>query len=132
MLGVRQYIGSGLIALGVLAAAILLWFVTPQHTFFSKSDDSYYAVFLNNGQVYFGKMRFERRGFVHLTDAYYLKAKNSGENVDSVAAGDLQIVPLGSEFPYSKNEIFLNQEHITLFEILREDSQVLQAIQDQK
>lgn len=95
------------------------------------SDAEYQAVFLTNGQVYFGQL--DDRGneaFVKLRNVYYLNTQKAAGG-DPSAQAQVSLVRLGSEAHGPLNEMQINREHILFIEDLRGDSQVVTAIKQQ-
>lgn len=130
----------------VVAAAVILGVVYRGQIF--GSDDSattaisgkasgYQAVFLTNGQVYFGKLSSAHRDYVELSDIYYLQVtqpplQGSAELGQAAAQQQarLQLVKLGNELHGPVDEMQLNREHILFFEDLKEEGKVVQAIRE--
>lgn len=86
-----------------------------------KTAFRYQAVFLDNGQVYFGKL--EQRAaptFMKLTDIFYLQ---SAENEDVV-----QLIKLGSELHGPEDVMYIQKAHILFWENLRPDSEIIGKI----
>lgn len=93
----------------------------------SSSSDDYQAVFLDNGQVYFGKLEKSKKDFYTLRDVFYLQ---SGVAVDQET--NLSLTKLGSEAHGPEDQMEINVSHILFFENMTENSKVLQAIQQYK
>jgi len=91
------------------------------------SSGEYQAVFLDNGQVYFGKLERSRGDFYLLSDVFYLQ---SGVSVDQ--ATNLALTKLGSEAHGPEDYMQINKEHILFIEDMKSDSKVVQAIQQYK
>lgn len=91
-----------------------------------RSGD-YQAVFLDNGQVYFGKLERSGGEFYLLTDVFYLQ---SGISVDQ--ATNLALTKLGSEAHGPEDQMQINKEHVLFVEDMKDDSKVVQAIQQYK
>lgn len=91
------------------------------------SSGEYQAVFLDNGQVYFGKLERSRGEFYLLTDVFYLQ---SGVAVDQ--ATNLALTKLGSEAHGPEDQMQINKEHVLFIEDMKYDSKVIQAIQQYK
>lgn len=87
----------------------------------------YQAVFLDNGQVYFGKLEESRNEFYILTDVFYLQ---SGVTVDQTT--NLALTKLGSEAHGPEDKMQINKEHVLFIEDMKDDSKVVQAIQQYK
>lgn len=92
----------------------------------SAGSDAYSAVFLDNGQVYFGILERTNKEFYRLTGVYYLQ---SGATTDS---SNISLVRLGNEAHGPTDEMIINKDHVLFFEEMRPDSKVMQAIADDK
>ena len=99
---------------------------------------AYQAVFLTNGQVYFGKLNIEehhRSSWVELTDIYYLQVT---QNLQQPATSDnsqqpqINLVKLGSELHGPQDKMFIEQDKILFWENLKDDSKVVAAIKEEK
>lgn len=115
-----------LVILGAGAWALSYFKLLP-----STSD--YQAVFLNNGQVYFGKLSYERSQFPVLRGIYYLQITQPiqpGEANDTPA--NINLVKLGEELHGPTDEMRINRDSIIFVEDLRDDSRVVQAIKQLK
>ncbi|MBI4592299.1 hypothetical protein HY733_02525 [Candidatus Uhrbacteria bacterium] len=91
------------------------------------NSGEYQAVFLDNGQVYFGKLERSRSDFYILTDVFYLQ---SGVAVEQTA--NLSLTKLGSEAHGPEDKMEINKEHILFIEDMKNDSKVVQAIEQYK
>lgn len=102
--------------------------------------NTYQAVFLTNGQVYFGKLREQSKDLYQLDDVYYLQitenlqGTESDENKDAAEgaeeAAPFTLIRLGSELHEPQSNMTINAEHILFWENLKDDSRVVQAIKD--
>ncbi|HLC45179.1 MAG TPA: hypothetical protein VJK50_05060 [Patescibacteria group bacterium] len=95
------------------------------------------AVFLTNGQVYFGKLSDIRDQYLTLEDIYYLQVtpvlqtKTEGEvGTQANAQQQLSLVKLGNELHGPVDKMQINRDQILFFEGLKEDGRVVQAIHD--
>lgn len=92
----------------------------------------YQAVFLTNGQVYFGKLQGLNGNYMKLTDIYYLQAKSSStsnpQQTSDQAATDVQLIKLGSEIHGPVDEMIVSKDQILFFENLKTDSKVSKSI----
>ncbi len=91
------------------------------------ASGDYQAVFLDNGQVYFGKLERSRGDFYTLTNVFYLQ---SGVTVEQTSS--LSLTKLGSEAHGPEDQMQINREHILFIEDMKDDSKVVQAIQEYK
>jgi len=90
----------------------------------------YYAVFLDNDQVYFGKMISKSKEEMTLSNVYYLQA-NTATNAE-LNDQRFTLIKLGQELHGPTEEMKINVEHVVFYEQLREDSKVVGSIRDQK
>ena len=90
-------------------------------------SSGYQAVILANDRVFFGRLRPASEGFYVLRDAHFIR-QQPGENEDDPP---LQaVVPLTEELHGPENEMLINERFILSVEDLRDDSEVLQAIEE--
>ena len=88
----------------------------------------YQAVFLDNGQVYFGRLKRPKGEFYSLTDVFYLQSGSTG--LDQSAS--LSLTKLGSEAHGPEDKMEISVAHILFVEDMKEDSKVVSAIRDYK
>ena|SRR3989344_6821883 len=103
-----------------------------------KATSEYQAVFLENGQVYFGHLKYTD-GWIKLTDVYYLQVtdplqanteeKNNGA---TQREQNIQLIKLGSELHGPKDEMFIAKSKVMFWENMKDESKVLQSIKDHK
>ena len=103
-----------------------------QQGVFSKDADNYQAVFLSNGQVYFGKAR-ATGDVVVVKDIYYLQV--SQQQIQPAPEGQtqqpqVQLVKLGNEIHGPQDEMTINKDHVLFTEDLKEDGKVVKAIRN--
>lgn len=99
---------------------------------FSKASEGYQAVFLSNGQVYFGKAQAAGDSVV-VKDIYYLQV--SQQQIQPAPEGQtqqpqVQLVKLGNEIHGPKDEMKINKDHVLFIEDLKEDGKVVKAIRN--
>lgn len=130
-----------------------------QYIQFSRTvpDDAYQAVFLSNGQVYFGHLGQLNKSFWQLSDVYYVQEQlangptteqdgaeqqvtEEGQD-ENAATGDsapadqqsqFSVIRLGNELHQPTNQLVINKEHILFWENIQPDSRILKAIQEEK
>ena len=92
--------------------------------------DVYKAVFMQNGQVYFGKISGEENGYVTLEKVYYVQTPNQNPTagVGATTGTEISLVRLGSELHAPESKMYINKDQIMFYQDLRKDSQVLQSI----
>jgi len=113
-----------LIILGLVVISCRLDVKQKQIT---SSNDVYRAVFLDNGEVYFGKTYNGGKGYLRLNDVYYFKV---GQVIDENIQPDVQLMKLGSEIHQPKGFLDINRQHILFIQELSADSKILNLIQN--
>ncbi len=99
------------------------------------NKDSYYAVFLSNGQVYFGKVSMDNDDYTVLEDIYYLQVSNPLQQVPPPGTEQqpqLTLVKLGNELHGPQDYMKINNQQIIFVEELRNDSRVVEAVMQYK
>ena len=128
-----------LIIIVVLALVLLVVvnFLFSSETSFSRllnwvEPGKYQAVFLSNGQVYFGKVTDVNRDTLVLEDIYYLRiaqALQAGSEDDEQITGDnFSLIKLGNEIHGPQDRMSINLSHVLFVEDLGDDSKIVEAI----
>ena len=131
----------GLIIISLLVLFILGWrgigpfkFSQTQKT--NQSAD-WQAVFLTNGQVYFGHLTDNQNNkYLKLTNIYYLQIGNSLQSTNETKKEDqaqnLNLIKLGNELHGPKDEMIINRDQVLFWENLKDDSKVVNSIKNYK
>lgn len=114
----------------VVTAAVLLigvaFFKAP-----GVKSSSFQAVFLTNGQVYFGHLKDANTKMPRLTDIYYLQSNpanpQQGDNSQTTQA-QLSLVKLGKELHGPEDSMTIKSDQILFWENLTSGGKVAQAI----
>ena len=83
------------------------------------------AVFLQTGQVYFGKLKVNDGAYV-LTNIYYLQTSSTGTG--TAASSSVSLVKLGCELHQPFDQMIINHSQITFWENLQDGGQVGTAV----
>lgn len=103
----------------------------------SAKSNSYQAIFLTNGQVYFGKISDSDSNYVIMKDIYYLQVVQQpplqGTPTAGQAAADTQqpqisLVKLGNELHGPVDEMHISRTQILFYEDLKNEGNVVKAI----
>lgn len=100
------------------------------------NPDVYHAVFMSNGQVYFGKITGMTSQFATVEDIYYLQRTTApiqpiGEDDEIVdPESEIQLVKLGGEIHGPTDRMDINRDHLLFIEELRSDSRIVITIQE--
>jgi len=121
-----------LLKLLVLLGLVIIVLKVSRFNLFSNQPDrtKYQALFLTNGQVYFGKLdktsALVGRDYV-LTDVYYFQVSQA-QTKASTASSELSLIKLGSELHGPENKLVINRSSVLFWENLKKDSKVVEAI----
>lgn len=131
-----------LLALALICAAV--WMVTAKNDAVNGATtavkkDQYQAVFLTNGQVYFGKVSASSGDYISLSDIYYLQVDQSvqpstenkdteSQNATTDPNSNVQLVKLGNELHGPEDQMQISSKQVLFWENLKNDGKVAQAI----
>lgn len=130
-----------LVALVVLALIVSGWMVWSSNRGFGSTIDpnKYQAVFFNNGQVYFGKLKMTSSDSMVLSKVYYLKspAGETGTNnpqgsSDNSEDGNVQLIKLGNEIHGPEDAMEISRDQVLFFENLKNSGQVAKLMKEYK
>lgn len=103
----------------------------------AKGEDKYIdktkfqAVFLNGGQVYFGRVHTLNDKFITIDNIYYLKVNQQvqpNQTATTSSAQDVTLAKLGCELHGPTDNMVINRDQVLFWENLKSDSQVVKAI----
>ena len=125
--------GVAIIALIVLLIAGML----VKRSFFSSEaaidGGKFQALFLTNGQVYFGHLSNIDGDYAKLTNIYYLQVQQQVQPADknnSNSQPQVSLTKLGSELHGPEDSMHVARSQILFWENLKDDGKVVQAIKD--
>ena len=135
------------IILAVVVVVIAVLGVLFRDKLFSKGGEvkgvttsqsgSYQAVFLTNGQVYFGKIGSTAGEFITMSDIYYLQVVQpplqgtpaTGQPApEGQAQPQISLVKLGNELHGPVAEMHISRAQVLFYEDLKADGSVVKAI----
>lgn len=100
----------------------------------STSTSDWQAVFLDNGQVYFGHLSGQTGQFATMTNIYYLQVDQQTDlqkgKDTSATPPKLSLIKLGNELHGPQDKMTINRDHILFIENMKSDSKVVSAIED--
>lgn len=134
---------AAIAVVGILAIGAVTFIAKGNETSASASiaKDDYQAVFLTNGQVYFGKLQNADGDYLKLTNIYYLQVDSNVQQAGGAASAaqkaandnsNVQLIKLGNELHGPRDEMQLNKQQVPFWENLKQDSKVSQAIKNYK
>ena len=96
----------------------------------SGGEGYWQAVFLSNGQVYFGNASNQKSEFITLENIYYLQVTRKLQPAEQEdQQNELSLVKLGNELHGPEDEMRINRSHILFIEDLKPDGKVARAIE---
>lgn len=122
-------------ALGALVILFVVFFIVDRLVgwgILSSNRKPWTAVFLTNGQVYFGHISRYGGNEVDLTNIYYLQAnQNLQQNQQNQQQQpNLSLVKLGNELHGPVDFMRINKQHVMFTEEMKDDSQVVKSINE--
>ena len=113
-----------------IAVAFLLYFGKDSESKFVDSKKQQ-AVFLTNGQVYFGRIARITHQYVDLQGIYYLNSQQSTDqqNKNAQAQQSFSLVKLGCELHGPADQMIINRDQVSFWENLKSDGKVAKAIE---
>lgn len=115
----------------IAAVVILAVVVFGIVSYMGQPPRAWSAVFLTNGQVYFGYTARVTPHTIELRDVYYLQVtpplqqRTEGQPAPQP---DITLVKLGNELHGPTDAMAINREHVLFTEELRDNSTIVQAI----
>lgn len=96
--------------------------------FFAKANEPVrQAVFLTNGQVYFGEIEKENDKYLVLRGIYYLKTQDQ-LNPNTNSDKKISIIKLGDELHGPQDRMFINRDQVLFYEPMKPNSKINEAI----
>lgn len=91
----------------------------------------YQAVFLSNGQVYFGKVGALNSRYISMTDVFYLTQNSSTTTTSTSSNADYTLVKLGcQQIHYPNDQMLINRDQVTFWENLNDNGKVVKSIKE--
>lgn len=121
----------------LVIVAVAAGFFWMRGTSLSAYGEEWQAVFLTNGQVYFGQVDKQNNVELVLKEIYYLQVtrplqQTAEGETQANPQGELSLVKLGNELHGPTDAMVVNRDHVLFVEDLKEDSNVVQAISNYK
>lgn len=115
-----------------------IWFTASRffdfggtRNFPTPDEGKWQAVFLTNGQVYFGHLVVVSREYITLNDVFYIQQGTQPQtgSVLPTSQPNINLVKLGGELHGPEDKMYVPKDRILFWENLRTDSQVVQTIE---
>ena len=125
-------VGVIILVLGVVVAGF--YFADKKGLLNLKQEGSETsAIFLTNGQVYLGKILRKNGSYVILKDVYYLQTSKQEEGAtEGTGTSKISMKPIALTETVlgTTSKIEISRENVLYIQKLREDSKILQVIQE--
>ena len=115
----------------------LAWSVFKRNISGEIDKNKNQAVFLESGQVYFGKLQVLNEQYLKLTDVFYVQSgateqTGEGQNPEVPKDNKLQLIKLGDEVHGPEDAMIINRDRVLFFENLKPDAEVSKLISQYK
>jgi hypothetical protein len=125
-------IGIGAVVVSVIAGLVVGKLMGVAAT--QPRDDRYQVVFLNNDQVFFGKLKNTTGEYLRLEQAYQTRQsevpENATEEQKKATNSNLSLVKVGSLVYGPENVLMIRADNVIFWQDLSDDSKVTRAIED--
>lgn len=127
----RKPIIAVVVVLLLLLIGLLCWWKMTSGGYVPRGD-RYQAVFLSNGQVFFGKLKNVHGPYLRLEKAYYTKKAevptDATEEQKQATASNISLVKVGDEVYGPENYMTIKSDQVLFWQDLKSDSKVTKAI----
>jgi hypothetical protein len=130
---------TGILVVAIIGAGLLGGWMVGQSNgkvegYTGIDSSRYQAIFLSNGQVYFGKLSDGGPELVKLQDIWYLQVQQGAQSADTLKNSESQVslAKLGNELHGPDDSMSISKDQILFWENLKSDSKVVKAINDAK
>lgn len=121
------------VVVGLLAViGVLVWLKLSQPAAIVPRSDRYQAVFLDTGQVFFGKLKNTEGAYLKLEKAYSTKKTelpaDATDEQKAAAEQNVSLAKVGVEVYGPENEMAIRAEQVLFWQDLASESKVAKAI----
>ncbi|USN95565.1 MAG: hypothetical protein H6793_00125 [Candidatus Nomurabacteria bacterium] len=118
-----------LLIIGCIVASYLMLFKKKTDTHLvGVNSDQYQALFLTNGQVYFGKLSQLDKETIKINNIFYLQVQQPVQPKDDKQQNETQLIKLGEELHGPNDEMFVNRSQVLFWENIKDNGKVGEAI----
>jgi hypothetical protein len=121
-------------AVALLVAILLVFVAITVFTSNRNSEQGFVdnnklqAVFLNTGQVYFGKISTLNNKYFVVKNIYYLQTSSGAQTAAAASNTSVSLVKLGCELHEPYDQMVINASQVTFWENLQDNGQVAKAV----
>lgn len=121
-----------LVLIGIIAAGVVAWHLLHRPT--APNPDRYQAVYVETGQVYFGKLRNTDGRYLRLEGAYVARAQdippNATEEQKAALNGNVSLAKVSEQVYGPEDTLEIRADKVIFWQNLSSDSKVTKAIED--
>ena len=119
------------VALLLVAVALYAGLASPGSESKEINSKEYQAVFLSNGQVYFGKITDLNNKYLVLKSVFYIENNTSSSDATQTQNSNYTLRKLGTtELHAPQDKMVVNRDTVTFWENLKDSSQVVTKINE--
>ncbi len=131
-----KWVIIAVVALGLVVGGWVAWQKLASADGGIESS-KYQAVFLTDGQIYYGKLTVLKDRQYKLTNVFYILSQNENKtaNADGETAetqNNAQLIKMGNELHGPEDAMMINRDHVLFYENLKPDGKVTQTINQYK
>jgi hypothetical protein len=106
----------------IVLVLVVIWGIYSAKSVVKPDSNTYQALFLTNGQVYFGKLTAKRSQYV-IRDVFYIQAFDPKKTEQQI-----KLVKFGEELHGPEDMIVIERSQVSVWENLKPNSRVIQGI----
>ncbi len=125
----RPYVVAALAFLGGFLVMALIWWLIPRGQHINTSQ--YQAVYLINGQMYFGKLQNAEGTYLYMRSPY-MPQSTTDSSSQTTDANTSTLVRVRDQLWGPEDSIAIRADQVAFWQNLRDDSKVTQAIKDKE
>jgi hypothetical protein len=131
--GPASLVGRLLTLIVVVAIAIGAFLVYESKQPTAPDSSKYQAVFMTNGQVYFGKLTKLSSKYTELSKVYYLQVQQPVQpstGAKTSSNSQVSLTKLGNELHGPTDRMHISNDQVLFWEDLKDNSTVMKAIKN--
>lgn len=115
----------------IVVLGLVAWYVLNRPA--APRADRYQVVFLDDNQVFFGKLKNSSGEYMRLEQVYSTQGNSSDDqDASSVASGDISLVKVGNLVYGPEDVMMIRADKVKFWQDLKSDSKISQTIDSQQ